>query len=340
MTVSAFGRVLVLVLGFAAAACDRSSAQERRQEHKTVRFRSEPLQALPPAPDLPVNVVRLGERLYHDPRLSGDGKVSCASCHVIAEGGDDGKKASVGIGGQLGSINAPTVLNSGLNFAQFWDGRAETLEAQAGGPIENPKEMGGSWDKALAMLKRDASYQEEFSKAFPGGITEANVRTAIATFERTLLTPGSRFDRWLGGEKDALSAEEREGYELFKGVGCIACHQGQNVGGNMFQRFGVIGDYFADRGDVKEQDYGRFNVTKSESDRFVFRVPSLRNVELTAPYFHDGSAPTLEAAVRVMARYQLGRLLDDGEVNRLAAFLRSLTGDLPAIAAPKLAEAR
>ena len=329
------------VLVLAVAACDGSGAtRERRQEHKAVRFQSEPLQALPPAPDLPVNVVRLGERLYRDPRLSGDGKVSCASCHVIAEGGDDGKKASVGVGGQVGPINAPTVLNSGLNFAQFWDGRAETLEAQVGGPLENPKEMGGSWEGALAMLKRDASYREEFSKSFPDGITEANVRTAIATFERTLLTPGARFDRWLGGEKDALSAQEREGYELFKAVGCIACHQGQNVGGNMFQRFGVLGDYFADRGDVKEQDYGRFNVTKSESDRFVFRVPSLRNVELTAPYFHDGSAPTLEAAVRVMARYQLGRILDDGEVKRLTAFLGSLTGDLPAIAAPKLAEAR
>jgi cytochrome c peroxidase len=163
----------------------------------------------------------------------------------------------------------------------------------------------------------------------PGGITERNVRTSIATFERTLLTPGARFDRWLQGDKGALSEEEAAGYALFKSVGCIACHQGQNVGGNMFQKFGVLGDYFEDRGHVTRDDYGRFNVTGLESDRFVFRVPSLRNVELTAPYFHDGSATTLEQAVRTMARYQLGRPLADGDVQRLVAFLKTLTAPLP-----------
>jgi cytochrome c peroxidase len=324
-----YGLVFLLALG-ALVGCDAPPrAAHQKSEQKTVRFRSEPLEPLPAAPELPSATVALGERLFRDPRLSRDGTVSCSSCHVIAEGGDDGKKSSVGIGGQVGAINALTVLNCGLNVAQFWDGRAETLEAQAGGPIENTKEMGNTWANVLATLGNDASYRDAFARAFPTGLSEANVRTAIASFERTLLTPGSKFDRWLRGEKDALSKEELSGYELFKAVGCIACHQGQNVGGNMFQRFGVMGDYFADRGNVRTEDYGRFNVTKSESDRFVFRVPSLRNVELTAPYFHDGSAPDLQSAVRVMARYQLGRVLTDDEVNALVAFLKSLTGKLP-----------
>jgi cytochrome c peroxidase len=200
----------------------------------------------------------------------------------------------VGIRQQLGDVNAPTVLNSALNFVQFWNGRAKNLEEQAGGPIENPKEMGNNWPNVLRMLRDDTSYVRQFAEAFPDGISEANVRSAIAGFERTLVTPSARFDLWLTGDKQALSAEERAGYELFKSVGCVACHQGRNVGGNMFQRFGVFGNYLEERGNLRESDYGRFALTGNEADRFVFRVPSLRNVELTAPYFHDGSAATLE----------------------------------------------
>jgi cytochrome c peroxidase len=328
----------------ALSGCNASrDSHGTRREQKVARLHSEPLQPLPPAPDLPAAVVQLGERLFHEPRLSGDGSMSCASCHVIAEGGDDGKITSTGIAGQVGPINAPTVLDCGLNLAQFWDGRAATLEEQVGGPIQNAKEMDSTWTAVLATLAKDESYRREFAQAFPespGSITEAKVRTAIASFERTLLTPNSPLDRWLGGEKAALTAEALKGYELFKAVGCIACHQGQNVGGNMFQRFGVIGDYFADRGNVRDEDYGRFNVTKSESDRYVFRVPSLRNVELTAPYFHDGSAARLEDAVRVMARYQLGRTLKDDEVAAIVAFLKSLTGELPRTSEGKVAKAR
>jgi cytochrome c peroxidase len=327
----------VLSMGAITGCDDLSPAAAPRKEHKAVRFRSEPIQPLLPARNLPPKVVALGERLFHDKRLSGDGTVACATCHVVAQGGDDGKRVSTGIHEQEGDINALSVLNCGFNVAQFWDGRAATLEEQMGGPLENPKEMGGNWPAALAALSREPSYRAEFEQAFGSGITEANVRSAIAHYERSLVTPNSSFDRWLRGDKNALSTDALAGYELFKAVGCVACHQGQNVGGNMFQRFGVIGDYFADRGNVRTEDYGRYNVTKSEADRFVFRVPSLRNVELTAPYFHDGSAATLEAAVRVMAKYQLGRALPDADVTRISAFLRSLTGELPKPAADRVA---
>jgi cytochrome c peroxidase len=218
------------------------------------------------------------------------------------------------------------VYNASLNFVQFWDGRAASLEDQMGGPLTNPIEMAMSWPQVLAVLKRNPTYAADFAAAFPDGITEQNVRVAIADFERTLLTTGSRFDRFLSGDQGALDGQARAGYETFKSVGCVACHQGSNVGGNMFQRFGVLGDYFKDRGNVTEADYGRYNVTKNESDRFVFRVPSLRNVEHTAPYFHDGSAATLDDAIQVMARYQLGRKLGGEQVASIIAFLKSLSG--------------
>ena len=324
--------IALLVVGavFGSACDDARSAARQDTKVAVMQLQHEPLLPLPPAPEIAPAIAALGERLYHDPRLSADGSLACASCHVIENGGDDGRSTSLGIRQQQGDVNAPTVLNSALNFVQFWNGRAASLEEQAGGPIVNPKEMGNSWPAVLATLRGDASYVKAFAEAFPGdGISEANVRRAIADFERTLATPGARFDRWLQGDKSALSTEELAGYEAFKSVGCIACHQGRNVGGNMFQRFGVFGNYLTERGKLTEADLGRFAVTGKEADRFVFRVPSLRNVELTAPYFHDGSAASLEDAVRVMARVQLGRPLADDEVGRIVAFLKTLTGKLP-----------
>lgn len=323
--------LLVALCSGATAACndaEKPKARERVriQDRASEPVSREPIGVLPKVPDLNPRRVALGKRLFNETRLSADGKVSCATCHDLARGGDDGKPRSPGVNGKLGSVNAPTVLNASLNFVQFWDGRAATLEEQVGGPITNPLEMGVSFPQVLATLKANPSYVADFQAAFPDGVTEQNVRTAIADFERTLVTPGSRFDRFLGGDRTALDAEAQKGYETFKSVGCIACHQGSNVGGNMFQRFGVLGDYFKDRGNVTEADYGRYNVTKSESDRFVFRVPSLRNVEHTAPYFHDGSAQTLTEAIQVMARYQLGRKLADGQVTAIIAFLKSLSG--------------
>jgi cytochrome c peroxidase len=324
-------------LGALAALCGAPACSEHKSPLPTADARPkqpvsaqsrEPLEPLPEVPVLDAKVVALGRRLFHDGRLSADGKVSCSGCHDLAKGGMDSRPHSFGIAGKEGVVNAPTVYNAALNFVLFWDGRAATLEEQIGGPITNPLEMGSSWERALGALKADPSYVAGFAAAFPDGLSEHNVRRAIADFERTLLTRGSPFDRFLGGDEHALSPEARAGYETFKSVGCIACHQGRNVGGNMFQRFGVLGDYFKDRGHVSEADYGRYNVTHNEADRFVFRVPSLRNVERTAPYFHDGSAATLSQAVQVMARYQLGRKLLDDQVLSIIAFLKSLSGDL------------
>lgn len=322
---------LLLTLAGAAAACSETKptparARVRIEDRSADAVSREPLGVLPQAPELDPRRVALGKRLFNETALSSDGKVACATCHDLAHGGDDGKQRSPGVNGKLGGVNAPTVFNASLNFVQFWDGRAGSLEEQIGGPITNPIEMAMSWPQILGLLKANPSYFAEFAAAFPDGVTEPNVRTAIADFERTLVTTGSRFDRYLGGDQTALDAQAKTGYETFKSVGCIACHQGSNVGGNMFQRFGVLGDYFKDRGNVTEADYGRFNVTKNESDRFVFRVPSLRNVEHTAPYFHDGSAATLPQAIQVMARYQLGRKLGDEQVASIIAFLKSLSG--------------
>lgn len=286
----------------------------------------EPLLPLSPAPALPPEKVALGERLFQDPRLSHDNSISCASCHDLGRGGTDRSRFSVGINGAVGDVNAPTVFNVGLNIAQFWDGRARTLEEQAAGPVHNPVEMGSNWDEVMGKLRADREYQAMFRRAYPDGMTSANIAGAIATYERSLATPNSRFDRHLRGEKNMLDPDEREGYRRFVNLGCASCHQGAGIGGNMFQRFGVMGDFFADRLPNKA-DQGRFNVTGLEEDRHVFKVPSLRNVDLTAPYFHDGSARTLSDAVRIMGKYQLGKELSGEEVRLIVAFLHTLSGE-------------
>jgi cytochrome c peroxidase len=272
--------------------------------------------------------VALGRALFDEKMLSADDTVACSNCHVLQSGGADNLVRSVGIKGGLGGVNAPTVLNSGFNFVQFWDGRAATLEDQIDGPVQHPKEMGATWPQVLGKLNSSPRYQAAFSDIYPDRITVANIKDAIATFERSLITPNSRFDRYLRGDASALSEKEKHGYTLFQEQGCVSCHQGINLGGNMYERMGLLGDYFGDRGDITPADYGRFNVTKKEADRFYFRVPSLRNVAKTAPYFHDGNAPDLHNAVRVMARYQLGHVITDEEVDDIVAFLNTLTGEL------------
>ncbi|MSP71320.1 MAG: c-type cytochrome [Myxococcales bacterium] len=281
--------------------------------------------ALPPVPKQDPRLVALGDDLFHDKRLSDDDTVSCSTCHDISTAGMDGRVASVGIRQQVGGSNAPMVFNSSLNFVQFWDGRAATLEAQVNVPPNAAGEMGSNWQQIMLKLNSDAAIVARFEAVFSDGATEANVRSAIAAFERELLTP-SPFDRYLKGDRTALSAVAQRGLKRFVDYGCVACHQGRGIGGNKHQKFGVMGDYFADRGNLKEADDGRFAVTKRESDRHVFKVPSLRNVARTAPYFHDGMTPNLPAAVRVMARYQLGRDLSVEEVDDIVAFLESLTG--------------
>lgn len=287
---------------------------------------TEPITPLPLALALDQRKVELGRRLFHEKRLSGDGSVSCASCHNLASGGVDRLPHSRGMGGAEGAINAPTVFNSGYNFRQFWDGRAETLEDQIDGPLQASTEMGGSWPKAIALLSEDPGYRTEFAAIYRDGVRPNNVKDAIATFERSLVTPNSRFDRFLRGERDALSENEREGYRLFKRIGCVSCHQGMNIGGNVYQKLGIIEDYFDARRTGSTADFGRFNVTGREEDRYFFKVPSLRNVAVTAPYLHNGTAQTLREAVRIMARYQLGVRLEPAEETAIVAFLNTLTG--------------
>lgn len=281
---------------------------------------------LPPPPALDPEKVALGRQLFHDPRLSADLSLSCASCHDLQQGGDDGRPVSLGVGNALGDINAPSVLTAALNFRQFWDGRAASLEEQAGGPVVNPKEMAAAWPQVIARLQADDGLRERFGRLYPDGLSIDNIKSAIADFERSLPRP-SRFDRWLRGDTRAISADEESGYLLFVKHGCIGCHQGSNVGGNLYQRFGIMAPYFIEKAGSRNADLGRYNVTGRDEDRHVFKVPSLRNVALTAPYFHDGSAATLEEAVAVMGRYQLGLELPTRDVALIAAFLAALSGE-------------
>lgn len=295
--------------------------------------KSEPIRPLPVVfKDDSVEKTKLGFLLFNEKKLSANNSISCNSCHALNGAGVDGLAKSVGIHGAIGSLNAPTVFNSGLNFVQFWNGRAKTLEDQIDGPVQHPKEMASTWEQAVAKLNQDKKYRATFSAIYRDGITAANIKNAIAEFERQLLTPNAKFDRYLRGET-TLSEIEENGYNLFKSFGCISCHQGQNVGGNMFQTMGVMGDYFRDRKGMPqtEDDLGRYLVTKRDRDKFVFRVPSLRNVEKTAPYFHDGYAKTLDQAVEIMGRYQLGQKLSQRDINSIVAFLKTLTGETPAI---------
>lgn len=297
--------------------------------HAVENSRTKYNQPLPKLKDLNLDQAKvdLGNRLYHDTRLSGNGKLSCASCHGLAIGGDDNMPVSIGIDGQKGPINAPTTLNSGFNFKQFWDGRARHLRDQAEGPVENPIEMGAKWVNVVPRIQAVAKYQEWFSEIYPNqGITKYTITDAIAEFERSLVTPAP-IDAYLSGDDNALSHNQIKGYQLFQTYGCVACHQGVNFGSNMMQKFGALEAYFSESNE-KIVDKGRFNLTQKETDRNVFKVPTLRNVELTAPYFHNAGAQTLDQAINVMGLNQLGRQIPDEDRAKIADFLTSLTGKL------------
>ncbi|SFU56349.1 cytochrome c peroxidase [Pseudomonas sp. OV546] len=287
----------------------------------------EPLKPLPAALALDPAKVELGRQLFNEPRLSANNTLSCASCHRLDSGGADDKPFSIGFDGHPVEINTPTVFNASQNFKQFWNGRVDTLEAQIEQVVISPVEMGSDWKTVVQNLSALPAYQAAFSQSYPDGVTAANVQNALATYERTLLTPNSRFDRYLLGNTDILTIQEKYGYQRFKEYGCIACHQGINIGGNMFQKFGVMGDYFKARGNPVESDLGRYLLTQDEEDRHVFKVPSLRNVAVTAPYFHDASAKTLEDAVDVMFTYQLGRTPSAEDKALIVQFLKTLTGE-------------
>lgn len=296
------------------------------------RAANEPIDPIEPYESDEPAKVELGKMLFFEPRLSKSGFISCNSCHNLARGGGDNLPSSIGHNWQEGPIKSPTVLNASLAFAQFWDGRAEDLQEQAAGPIENPIEMAFTHELAVNVLTSIPEYRERF-KAIYGSedFTMTEVTDAIAEFERTLVTPNAPFDQWLQGDDDAISEQELAGYRKFKEVGCTACHYGEAVGGQDFQRMGLIEEY-----DTDNPSQGRFEVTGDDSDRFLFKTPTLRNVELNYPYFHDGAYWDLGEAVRLMGRIQLARELTDEEVADITAFLQTLTGDRPDIQIPHL----
>jgi cytochrome c peroxidase len=288
----------------------------------------EPITPVVPFSNLDERKLALGRDLFFDPRLSADDSVSCATCHNPALGGTDNQPVSTGVKGSKGVLNAPTVLNAALNFRQFWNGRAETLEEQIDGPISNPVEMASSWPQVIAKLDDDAALKRRFADLYADGISPRTIRDAIATFERSLLTPNAPFDRFLLGDENAISAQAREGYRLFLGLGCATCHQGSNVGGNMYEKLGATTPYYTPKNPAQARDNGRYDLTRVEEHRTEFKVPGLRNVARTAPYFHDGSIKTLEEAVTLMARHQLDMELPPTDVARIVAFLNALTGQL------------
>ncbi|HRQ48008.1 MAG TPA: cytochrome-c peroxidase [Rhodocyclaceae bacterium] len=294
--------------------------------------RDEPITPIEPyVSDNPAKV-QLGKKLFFEPRLSMSGIISCNTCHNLSRGGTDNLPTSIGHKWSAGPVNAPTVLNSSLAIAQFWDGRAADLQEQAAGPIQADIEMAMPHTLALDVLNSIPGYVAEFAAVFgPGEIDIDKVTAAIAEFEETLVTPNSRFDLWLKGDDSALTPDELAGYKIFKDSGCVACHNGAAAGGTSYQRMGVVRPYVS-----TSPVEGRYAVTGNDADRFNFKVPTIRNVEYTYPYFHDGQAKTLEESVDIMGQLQLGRHYSDDEIAKIVAFLKTLTGDMPDIKLPML----
>lgn len=308
--------------------------QQRKEFYATQgvaeKFAGEPVQPIPEIMNVDPKKVELGKKLYFEKRLSGDNTLNCASCHDFQKGGTDNRVTSLGIHGKIGPINAPTVFNAVFNKMQFWDGRAADLAAQAGGPVMNPLEMGSSnWEEVADKLRQEPSYEPDFVKAFGSPeIDQKTITEAIAEYEKTLITPDSRFDQYLKGIDSALTDQEKHGYKLFKDNGCASCHNGITLGGGDYEKLGLQTDYFLARSrKMTDADMGRFNVTHLESDRHRFKIPQLRNIELTGPYFHDGSTTTLEDAVKDMLKFQTPyHKLSKQDVNDIVAFLKTLTG--------------
>lgn len=323
---------------FLASVAQVSIAQSELMGQAQAMFKPIPETAPAASGEAPsAAMVELGKALYFDPRLSESHNISCNTCHQIGLGGVDMLPTSIGHNWQKGGRNAPTVLNSIFNTAQFWDGRAADLSEQAVGPIQNPIEMAISPEHAVGMLVAIPGYQPMFAAAYPGDkapVTLTNVGDAIAAFEGTLLTPNAPFDQYLKGDENALNAEQKVGLKLFVDKGCAACHNGVNVGGGMYAPFGVVERPGADF--LPPADKGRFQVTSTTSDEYVFKVPTLRNIELTPPYFHSGKSWDLKQAIAVMATSQLGQELKDEEVASIEAFLLSLTGEQPQVTYPIL----
>ncbi|NPA43786.1 MAG: cytochrome-c peroxidase [Chlorobi bacterium] len=302
---------------------------------KTARQLFGALDSVAQNPNNPVTPekVALGKMLYHDVRLSKDNVQSCNTCHNVNTFGVDNQPVSLGNDGKPGTRNSPTTFNAAFHIAQFWDGREPDVEAQAGGPILNPVEMAMPGKEAvIERISKIKEYREMFPKAFPDDpepITFDNLTKAIAAYERKLITYRTRFDDYMRGDDNALTPEEKKGMETFINVGCATCHQGPLLGGTMFQKFGIYGNYW-DYTKSKRIDLGRYEVTKKEEDKYVFKVPSLRNIEKTYPYFHDGSVASLDEAIQIMAQTQLNKTLTPQQIEEIKTFLKSMIGDVPA----------
>jgi len=331
--------VLALAI-FVAIASAPASADDQSLREKAA---SAGLKALPTTMPQPANnpitpeKITLGKMLFFDPRLSASGLISCNTCHNLGMGGDDNLPTSIGHGWQRGPRNAPTVFNAVFNVAQFWDGRAEDLKAQAKGPVQAGVEMANQPEFVVETLSSMPEYVERFGESFPGEadpVTFDNMAKAIEAFEVTLVTPGAPFDRFMEGDDAAMTPEQKDGLGLFVDRGCTACHTGVNVGGQSYFPFGLIKRPGADI--LPPNDKGRFKVTHSASDEYVFRAAPLRNTALTAPYFHSGQVWDLKQAVEVMGAAQLGAEIDEAEAGKIVAFLYSLTGEMPKVEYPIL----
>lgn len=296
------------------------------------QVRQEPIKIIEPYVSDSPEKVELGKQLFFDPRLSMSGIISCNTCHNLSHGGTDNLKTSIGHKWQAGPVNSPTVFNSSLQIAQFWDGRALDLKEQAAGPIAADIEMAMPHTLAIDVIQSIEGYVEQINNVYGSKtVTLEHITDAIAEFEETLVTPNAPFDLWLKGDDDAITPQQLSGYKLFKEAGCVACHYGEAVGGKSFMKMGIVKPY-----ESKSPAQGRFDVTGNEVDRFTFKVPTLRNVELTYPYFHDGAAETLEEATQIMGQLQLGRTFTDEELANLVAFMESLTGERPQMTLPLL----
>lgn len=286
----------------------------------TFLYSKEPITPIPTQIDVNIAKADLGRELFFDTRLSKDDTISCHSCHQLTLGGADNQKFSIGVEGRVGVINAPTIFNSRFNFVQFWNGRAKNLHEQAFGPIQDPNEMDMNPLDLIEKLNK-TEYKNKFKKIYKNAITKENIEDAIVEYENSLITPNSPFDLYLNGDEKAISQEAKLGYQTFKNQGCIACHHGKNIGGNLYSKFGVVDD-------AKSISKGRFEVTNDEVDMYYFKVPTLRNIELTTPYLHDGRFDNLEDTVKFMANYQLGKSLEDEDIKNIVIFLKTLTGQL------------
>jgi cytochrome c peroxidase len=280
-----------------------------------------PIQPIPRKLIIDKDWLILGKALFHSPLLSKDNTISCASCHMVNFGGDDGFPISTGINNAQGVRNSPTVLNSTFNFRQFWDGRASSLAEQALGPIHNPVEMGSTWAEITSKLSQDNYFYTVFNQLSVDGVTPENIIKAITIYEESLITPNSPIDNYLLGDKEALTEQQIRGLALFTNYGCSTCHQGRNIGGNIYQKLGRINNI----PHVLTLDKGRFTVTNDNADAYIFKVPTLRNIAETGPYFHNGSIDNLPDAVRIMAKSQLGRELTNNEVADIVALLHSFS---------------